>query len=230
MASEPDQAAVGERLADVRFRVGSAAERSGRNPDDITLIAVSKAHPVEAILEAYEAGHRDFGENRAQELADKAPQLPADIRWHFVGSLQRRKAKLVRPVAAVLHSLDRESLVDAWARGEGPAPETLVQVNLAREPQKGGVLPEGTASLVQYAIDAGLHVVGLMAIPPAPEVGEDSRRWFDDLAALRDGLVGRFPSVTGLSMGMTDDFDVAIEAGSSMIRVGRAIFGPRPTG
>ncbi|MDJ0960186.1 MAG: YggS family pyridoxal phosphate-dependent enzyme [Acidimicrobiia bacterium] len=221
---------VGERLGEVRARVRAAALRSGREPDDVTLIAVSKAHSVDTILQAYDAGHRDFGENRAQELAEKAPQLPTDIRWHFVGSLQSRKAKQVRPVAAVLHSLDRESLVDVWARGEGPPPPALVQINLAREPQKGGALPEDAAPLVQYAIDRGVQVDGLMAIPPAPEVEEDSRRWFDELAALRRELAGRFPTLVELSMGMTDDFEVAIEAGSSMIRVGRAIFGPRPTG
>ncbi len=222
--------AVNSRLADVQERVAAAARRSGRDPGEVTLIAVSKAHPTEAIMAAYDAGHRDFGENRAQELAEKAPRLPADIRWHFVGSLQRRKAKLVRPVAAVLHSLDRESLADAWVRGEGPAPPALVQVNLALEPQKGGVLPADTAALVRYSIDAGIDVTGLMAIPPAPETDEDSRRWFDELAALRGELSREFTTLRHLSMGMTDDFEVAIEAGSSMIRVGRAIFGPRPTG
>jgi pyridoxal phosphate enzyme (YggS family) len=221
---------VAARLARVRERIAAAAARSGREARDVTLIAVSKAHPPEAILAAYAAGHRDFGENRAQELAGKAAQLPGDIRWHFVGSLQSRKAKLVRPVTAVLHSLDRPSLVDVWARTEATPPPALIQVNLAREPQKGGVHPGDTAELVRYAIDAGVDVTGLMAIPPAPEVGEDSRQWFDALAALRDELSGEFPSLRQLSMGMTDDFEVAIEAGSSMIRVGRAIFGPRPTG
>jgi pyridoxal phosphate enzyme (YggS family) len=220
---------IGERLAEVRERVAAAATRSGREERDVTLIAVSKAHSPEAIMAAYDAGHRDFGENRAQELADKARLLPADIRWHFVGSLQRRKAKLVRPVAALLHSLDRESLVDTWVRGDEPAPPALVQVDLAGEPQKGGVTPEDAAALVRYALDAGVDVAGLMAIPPAPEVGEDSRRWFDGLAALRRDLSGEFPTVRDLSMGMTDDYEIAIEAGSSLIRVGRAIFGPRPT-
>lgn len=180
-------------------------------------------------MAAYDAGHRDFGENRAQELADKARLLPADIRWHFVGSLQRRKAKLVRPVAALLHSLDRVSLVDTWVRGDQPVPPALVQVDLANEPQKGGVAPQDAAALVRYALEAGVDVTGLMAIPPAPMVDEDSRRWFDELAAIRRELSTEFPAVRDLSMGMTDDYEIAIEAGSSMIRVGRAIFGPRPT-
>ena len=220
---------IGERLATVRDRIGVATARSGRDADSVTLIAVSKAHPPETIMAAYDAGHRDFGENRAQELADKARILPDDIRWHFVGSLQRRKAKIVRPVAALLHSLDRVALVDTWVRGAEPAPPTLVQVDLADEPQKGGVAPHDAAALVQYALDAGVDVVGLMAIPPMPETGEDSRRWFDELTALRNELSTEFPGVRHLSMGMTDDYEIAIEAGSSMIRVGRAIFGPRPT-
>lgn len=220
---------VAERLAAVRGRVAAAASASGRELADITLVAVSKGHGIEVIEAAYSAGQRDFGENRAQELADKAPLLPSDIRWHFVGSLQRRKAKLVRPIASLLHSVDRLSLATAWSHGDTPAPPVLIQVNVGREPQKGGVMPEDAAALVEGCLELELNPLGLMAIPPVPGQPGDSRPWFDDLAGLEEGLAGDFPSLTELSMGMTDDFEVAIAAGSSMIRVGRAIFGPRPT-
>jgi pyridoxal phosphate enzyme (YggS family) len=221
---------VAEGLTAVRARMAAAASRSGRDVDAITLVAVSKGHGVDAIREVYDAGHRDFGENRAQELVAKAPDLPDDIRWHFVGSLQRRKAKLVRPWTTLLHSMDRPSLAAAWAHETETAPPVLIQVNLGREPQKGGVMAEDVADLLVRCRELGLRPEGLMAIPPAPEVAEDSRRWFDMLGDLQSDLAAEYPSLVELSMGMTDDYEVAIEAGSSMIRVGRAIFGPRPTG
>jgi len=220
---------VAERLAAVRRRMTDAAIRSGRDPEEITLIAVSKSHGVDAIEAAYDAGQRDFGENRAQELVDKAPLLPRDIRWHFIGSLQRRKAKLIRSTTWLLHSLDRIALCETWAGSDAAPPPALVQINLGREPQKGGVVAEDAADLVRAGFELGLELRGLMAIPPAPESPADSRVWFDELVEIQRGLVGEFPSLTELSMGMTDDFEVAIEAGSTMIRVGRAIFGPRPT-
>ena len=221
---------VADRLASVGERIASAALRSGRDPDGVTLVAVSKSQPVEAIQRAYDAGHRDFGENRAQELVDKATALPDDIRWHFVGSLQRRKAKLIRSVTALLHSLDRASLAVAWSSPGVPAPPVLVQVNVGHEPQKGGVEPDAVAPLLDTAEELGLTVTGLMAIPPAPETKEESRSWFMELAQVQHDLTPRYPALVELSMGMTDDFEVAIEAGSTIIRVGRAIFGPRPNG
>lgn len=212
-------------------RVAAAAGAAGRDPGEITLIAVSKTMAVADIMSVYDLGHRDFGENRAQELADKAPRLPGDIRWHFVGALQSRKARVVRPIASLLHSMDRESLGSAWMKGPGHAPPVLAQVNIGDEDQKSGVTTAGIREALEWMTGLGLDVRGLMAIPPIPDRPEDSRPHFESLRQIRDGLLGDFPSLQELSMGMTDDFEVAIAEGASMIRVGRAIFGPRkPTG
>jgi pyridoxal phosphate enzyme (YggS family) len=214
---------VAKRLNDVHRRIEQAAERVERNADDISLVAVTKGQPVEVIRAAYEAGQRDFGENRAAELAAKAPQLPADIRWHFIGSLQTRQAKLARPHTMLLHSLDRLRLVNAWAR-DGGAPPVLVQVNVAAEPQKHGVSPDAAAELIGNAVAAGLVCSGLMTIAPLVSDPEESREWFAALRRLRDELSGEFPGLSDLSMGMTNDFEVAVEEGATIIRVGRAIF------
>lgn len=218
---------VAERLAAVHARIASAAARTGREPAEVRLVAISKGHSVASIEKAYAAGHRDFGENRAEEMREKVPLLPDDIRWHFVGTLQRRKAKLVRHDTWLLHSLDRTSLVRAWVRPALPAPPVLLQVNLAREPQKHGALPEEVPDLLQAAVTAGLVCRGLMIIPPLPETPEASRPWFRRLAALATELRPTHPDLVELSMGMTDDFEVAVEEGATVIRVGRAIFGPR---
>jgi pyridoxal phosphate enzyme (YggS family) len=212
---------------DVMFRVERACARAGRDPAGITVVAVSKEKSVADVLEVYEQGHRDFGENRAGELADKARQLPSDITWHFVGALQSRKARTVRPIVGLLHSMDRKSLASAWLKGQGHPPPVLVQVNLGEEQQKSGVAPDGVAELVDWMGVMGLDVRGLMAIPPIPEEAEDSRPYFRQLREIRDRVLLENPSATELSMGMTDDFEVAIEEGASIIRVGRAIFGPR---
>lgn len=214
-----------EGLGSVVDRMAAAAARSGRDPASVTLVAVTKGQPVEAIRAAYDLGHRHFGENRAAELAEKAPQLPDDIVWHFVGTVQRRRIELIRPVAAVVHSLDRQALIDPWSRST--APPMLVQVNLAAEPQKHGVAVDGVADLVAAAMAAGIACRGLMLIPPLADRPEQSRPWFRRLAELRRQLAVAHPHLVELSMGMTDDFEVAIEEGASLIRVGRAIFGPR---
>ena len=212
---------------EVMGRVERAAARSGRSGSDVTVVAVSKTMSPEDILVVYEQGHRDFGENRAQEMAEKVGRLPEDIRWHFVGSLQSNKAKQVRARTHLLHSMDRRSLANAWLKGPGKPPPVLLQVNVGAEPQKSGVLPEEVVESTQTMSALGLDVRGLMAIPPIPEAAEDSRRYFVELRRLRDLAASSVPSVSLLSMGMTDDFEVAIEEGASIIRVGRAIFGPR---
>jgi pyridoxal phosphate enzyme (YggS family) len=199
----------------------------GRDPAGITVVAVSKAKPVSDIEALYLRGHRDFGENRAQEMADKAAQLPRDIRWHFVGALQSNKARLIRPLTHLLHSMDRGSLATAWAKGSGLPPPVLLQVNTGREAQKSGVLPEQTRTTIERLLEIGLEVRGLMAIPPIVDDPESQRPHFELLRRLRDDIVVDHPDLTELSMGMTDDFEVAIEEGASMIRVGRAIFGAR---
>ena len=212
-------------------RVTAAAERSGREVTDVTVVAVSKTFGPEAIRTVHQFGHRDFGENRAQELADKAPQLPGDIRWHFVGSLQSNKVGLVRGLTHLLHSMDRLSLAEAWMKGRGLAPPVLLEVNIGAEPQKSGVSPDGAEEALEEMLGLGVDVRGLMVIPPIPERPEDSRPHFARLREIRDRLALIHPRVRELSMGMSDDFEVAIEEGSTIIRIGRAIFGPRnPTG
>jgi len=212
---------------EVMARVAESARRVGRRADEVTLVAVSKTKTAAEIESVYRLGHRDFGENRADELADKASRLPDDIRWHFVGTLQSRKARLVRPVTHLLHSMDRRSLAGAWLKGLGTAPPVLLQVNLGAEEQKSGVSPSEVGETLDWMLQMGLEVRGLMAIPPIPTRPEDSRPHFESLRRLRDEMSTRHPGVTELSMGMTDDFEVAIEEGASIIRVGRAIFGPR---
>jgi hypothetical protein len=212
---------------DVLERMAAAARRSGRDASSITLVAVSKAKTVEDIERVYSQGQRDFGENRAQEMVEKASHLPADIRWHFVGGLQTNKARLIRPITHLLHSMDRESLGAAWAKGSGLPPAVLLQVNTGKESQKSGVGPEQAAGVLDRVLGLGLEVRGLMAIPPFTEDPEEQRPHFAMLRSLRDRLARGNPSLVELSMGMTDDFEIAIEEGSTVIRVGRAIFGER---
>jgi hypothetical protein len=217
--------------AEVMERVIAAASRAGRSPDEVTVVAVSKTMSRRDILAVYEQGHRDFGENRAGELAVKAPELPDDIEWHFVGALQSNKARTVRGVVDLLHSMDRRSLGKAWMKGHGVPPSVLAQVNVGDEPQKSGVAAAEVGSALDWMVDMGLDVRGLMTIPPMPESPEDSRAHFERLRRIRDEVSAIHPSVVELSMGMSDDFEVAIAEDASIIRVGRAIFGPRkPTG
>ena len=208
----------------VMHRVGEAATRANRSAEEITVVAVSKGRPPDEVAALYETGHRDFGENRASEMAEKAGALPDDIRWHFVGSLQSNKVRVVRGRTHLLHSLDRMSLAKAWLKGIGAPPPVLIQVNIGREGQKGGVLAEQAGDLVKRVVDLGLHPLGLMAIPPLGERAEDSRKFFVELRDLQGRLAADTHQLTELSMGMTDDFEVAIEEGASIIRVGRAIF------
>jgi pyridoxal phosphate enzyme (YggS family) len=212
---------------EVMERVAGAAQRAGRSVEEITVVAVSKTMSPADIMGVYDQGHRDFGENRAGELAEKTAELPEDIRWHFVGALQSNKARLVRGVVTLLHSMDRRSLGKAWMKGHGVPPPVLAQVNLGDETQKSGVDPEDVEGALEWMEGLGLVVRGLMAIPPIPDHPEDSRRHFVRLRELRDEVRSTQPDVTELSMGMTDDFEVAISEGASIIRVGRAIFGPR---
>jgi pyridoxal phosphate enzyme (YggS family) len=205
-------------LTAVRDRIAAAAAAAGRSPNEVTLVVVSKGRSLDQIREVYAAGHRDFGENRAQELVEKAPHLPDDIRWHFVGPLQRNKAKKV--LGALLHSLDREPLARTWVGS--PA---LVQVNIGEEPQKHGVAPDAALEFVDLCVGIGVEVRGLMAIPPRVAFPEQARPFFGTLRRLRDDARRRHPQVRELSMGMTDDFEIAVAEGATMVRIGRAIFG-----
>ncbi|MCI0424586.1 MAG: YggS family pyridoxal phosphate-dependent enzyme [Actinobacteria bacterium] len=208
----------------VRERITAAAARVGRLSGEVSLVVVTKGRSPETVMTVYERGQRDFGENRAQELTAKAAALPGDIRWHFVGALQTNKVRLVRPVVTLLHSLDRATLAAAWVKGPGLPPPVLIQVNLAQEWQKSGVTPDHVSELVETAIGLGIPVWGLMAIPPVPETAEASRPHFARLKAIAARLGEGHPGLTQISMGMTDDFEVAIEEGATIIRVGRAIF------
>lgn len=216
-------------LDQLEDRIRKAVARSGRRRSDVTLVAVGKSQPASKLMEAYELGHRVFGENRAQELAEKAAELPADIEWHFVGHLQRNKVRHVRPIVKLLHSLDSVRLGTAWLKGPDLAPAVLVEVNIGAEPQKPGVPVSDVPRVVDTLMGLGLEVRGLMAVPPLAEDPETARRFFAELRLLRDRIAGTWPNVTELSMGMSHDFEVAIEEGSTLIRVGQAIFGPRMT-
>jgi pyridoxal phosphate enzyme (YggS family) len=211
-------------LQSVEERVRSAAIRSGRRREDITLVVVTKGRSVEQIQGLYRAGHRHFGENRAQELAAKVGLLPPDIQWHFVGPLQTNKVRIVRPVVMMLHSLDREDLARAWLKGPGLAPPALLQVNIGREPQKHGFEPNQVIEAFSGLIDLGVRLQGLMAIPPLGASPEEARPYLHRLARLSSDIRRLYPDAGEISMGMTDDFEVAVEEGATFIRVGRAIF------
>ncbi len=222
------------RLADVRERIAAAARTAGRDPGSVRLLAVSKGHPAAVVREAFEAGQRDFGENYVQEWLEKREALlDLPIVWHVIGHLQRNKARHVAEHAAYVHSIDSVEL--ARELGKRRAAFTtkerlraLVEVSIAGEAQKGGVAPDQLAE-VASAIEAepALSLVGLMCIPPLEESAEGSRAPFDALCTLRDAHGGpsRLPE---LSMGMTHDYEAAIAAGSTWVRVGTAIFGARP--
>jgi pyridoxal phosphate enzyme (YggS family) len=215
---------VTKNLAIVRHRIAAAAARVGRDPAEVTLVVVGKGHPASALQALYDEGHRDFGENRAQELVAKVGQLPADVRWHFIGPLQSNKVRLVRPVVKLLHSFDRLELAPAWMKGPGLPPPVMVQVNIGEEPQKHGVHPDLIGEVVAELTAKRVPVLGLMAIPPLADDPEKSRVHFRRMAALLAGLQTAHPLLNELSMGMTDDFEVAVEEGATFLRVGRAIF------
>jgi hypothetical protein len=192
----------------------------------VTLLAVSKGRSDAAVRELYEAGQREFGENRPSGLRQRFDgDLPEDIDWHFVGNVQRRAIKTIAPFVVLLHSLDRMSLADAWTRLEDPPP-VLIEVNIGGEPQKHGFTPSEVVRVADHLTVGGVHVRGLMIIPPREDTAEEARRWFVALRGLRDALVIEHPGAGDLSMGMTDDFEVAVEEGASIVRVGRAIFEP----
>lgn len=208
-------------LTAVRERVVAAAERAGRDPGSVTLVAVSKGRSLDEIRACYDAGHRDFGENRVGELIEKAVAAPPDIRWHFVGTLQSNKAQLVRPVVTLLHSMTGGRLLRRWAADEpGSAPPVLIQVNVSDDPAKHGVDPEETENVLARAREIGLDVRGLMTITRRADL-DRTRSWFRTLAESARSL-----GLRDVSMGMTDDFEVAVEEGATLIRVGRAIFDP----
>ena len=212
-------------LVEVRERIARAEKLSGRAPGAATLIAVSKTHPAEAIEPLLVAGQRDFGENRVQEAEGKWPALVArypGVRLHLIGQLQSNKAEAAVALFDTVHSVDRASLVDALGaamKKTGKRPDCFVQVNIGDEPQKGGVALPGLAALLERARAAALPVVGLMAVPPA-EI--EAAPFFALLQKL-----AREHGLPGLSMGMSSDFETAVQLGATHVRVGSALFGSR---
>jgi len=225
---------IATALTEVQARIVAAARTSGRDPNEVKLIAVSKTQPASAVREAYAAGQRDFGENYVQELLQKAEELRdlPDLRWHLIGHLQRNKAKSVAPLVWLLHTVDSLELAQELAkRLAAAAPErrlpVLVEVSIAGEEQKHGLAPENLAELLR-GIEAlpQLTLRGLMCVPPFTEDPAGARPHFDALVRLRElhGGVARLPE---LSMGMTHDLEQAVAAGATWVRVGTAIFGAR---
>jgi pyridoxal phosphate enzyme (YggS family) len=224
---------ISDRFAEVRGRIAHAASACGRDPSSITVIAVSKTFPAEVAADAVQAGATDLGENRVQEAAAKRPHVPA-ARWHLIGPLQRNKARLALQNFDVIHTIDRPDIVQRleflmdrdWP---GDHQKVLVEVNVGRESQKAGVLAEEADGLVGQVMDCDhLDVIGLMAIPPYQTDPEASRPHFAALRELRDDLESRLGvPLPHLSMGMSHDFEIAIAEGSTMVRVGTAIFGQR---
>ena len=212
---------VKENLAQVVEKIARACAKAGRAPGSVQLIAVSKLQPVALLREAAEAGQRVFGENYAQELRDKSGELPS-VEWHFLGALQTNKVKLVAGRAALIHTCDRLALAQEISkRAPAEGQRVLLEVNVGREPQKAGVSPDDAPALLeQVRALPGLRCEGLMCIPPE---GVDPRPHF---RALRE-LAARL-QLAGLSMGMSADYQVAIEEGATLVRVGTAIFGERP--
>jgi len=224
---------IADRLTEILDRINSAAQRAGRNPDEIQLVAVSKTHPPEAVQEAFEAGQRIFGESRVQELLAKAPALPSSIRWHFIGHLQANKIRKLLPVSELIHGVDSPELaldIDRIAADLGLFPRVLLEVNVSGEGTKFGFKPDVLRARIDELLALPrVQIEGLMAIPAPVADPEEVRPAFRLLRELRDEI----SAATGtplpvLSMGMSGDYEIAIEEGATLVRVGTAIFGHRP--
>lgn len=216
---------IRSNFVEVESRIRAACQRAGRDRKDVTLVAVTKTFPAEAVTAAFVAGATDVGENKVQEARDKKPLAHGSVRWHLIGHLQSNKAKDAVRIFDVIQTIDSASLaekVGKAAAAAGKHLDVMLEINIGREPQKAGVDPGEAASLAKEVsrID-NLTLTGLMTIPP---VGDEasSRKYFRELRSLRDTL-----GLKELSMGMTDDFEIAIEEGATIVRVGRAIFGSR---
>jgi len=223
---------IGTNIALVRARIAQAAVRGGRSPESVTLVAVTKTIGIDRIREAVAHGLRVFGENRVQEAREKVPQFP-EASWHLIGSLQRNKVKEAVRLFHLIHSVDSVALAEevgrrALAGGAGAPIEILIQVNVSEEPQKHGIPPAETAVVVgEVARIPGVRVRGLMGMAPVVAAPEDTRPFFRRLREIRDRVRDHLAEVAlpDLSMGMSDDFEIAIEEGATMVRVGRAVFG-----
>ena len=224
---------IAENLERVRGQITQAAAKAGRSANDVELVAITKTHPAEKVREAVEAGHIVFGESRIQEARAKIPELPSNLRWHFVGHLQKNKIRHALPLFELFHGVDSLALAQEMNRiaaEDGERPRLLLEVNVAGEGSKFGFKAETLrAEIGSLLALSRLSIEGLMCIPPLAEEAEGSRRFFVQLRELRDSLEKEFDvNFPHLSMGMTQDFSIAVEEGATLVRVGTAIFGERP--
>src|SRR6476620_11586119 len=216
----------------VKNEIAQAAQVSGRKVTDIELIAVTKTHPTEIVREAVDAGHLVFGESKVQEARVKIPLLPSNLHWHFIGHLQKNKIRHALPLFELIHSVDSLDLaqaIDRIAQEDGLHPRILLEVNVAGEGSKFGFKATTLrAELESLLLLSRLSIEGLMCIPPLAEDAQGSRKYFIELRELRDALEQKFQvKLPHLSMGMTNDYSVAVEEGATLVRVGTAIFGER---
>jgi hypothetical protein len=223
---------IAENLNRVREQIAQSAAKAGRADDDIELVAITKTHPAERVHEAFDAGQQLFGESRVQEARAKIPELPSVLRWHFVGHLQKNKIRHALPLFELFHSVDSLALAQEMnriANEQGMHPRVLLEVNVTGEGSKFGFKPETVCAEIESLLALPrLSIEGLMCIPPLAEEAEGSRKYFVQLRELRDALEKEFNlRLPRLSMGMTNDFAVAVEEGATLVRVGTAIFGER---
>ena len=225
---------IADNIRSVEERILAACQRAGRPREDVTLICVTKTKPVEDLRQAYDAGQRVFGENRVQEIIEKFPRLPEDIQWHMIGHLQRNKVKYLMDRAVMIHSVDSAALAQTISKEAvkaGRVMDILLEVNAAGEESKFGLSYDRVLPLIrEIAPLPGIHICGLMTVPPYTENPETSRVYFKKLRELSVDIARQSidnVSMHTLSMGMTGDFEVAIEEGATHIRVGTAIFGAR---
>ena len=223
-----------DNLKNVEERVQEACDRAGRKREEVTLIAVSKTKPIEMLQEIYDENIRDFGENKVQELCDKIEKMPKDIKWHMIGHLQRNKVKYIVDKVYLIHSVDSLRLAEEISREavkKQVEVNILIEVNVAQEESKFGTTVEETATLIrEIATLPGIHIRGLMTIAPFVEDPEENRGYFQKLRQLAVDIGNKNidnVNVSILSMGMTNDYEVAIEEGATMVRVGTGIFGAR---
>ncbi|PYI95667.1 MAG: YggS family pyridoxal phosphate-dependent enzyme [Verrucomicrobia bacterium] len=221
-----------ENLERVREQIAGAAAKVGRAADEIELVAIAKTHPAEKVREAIDAGQTLFGESRVQEARAKIPELPSNLRWHFVGHLQKNKIRHALPLFEMIHSVDSLGLaqdINRIAEEQGMHPRVLLEVNVGGEGSKFGFKSETLRAEMESLLALPrLSILGLMTIPPLAEEPEASRKYFVQLRKLRDRLQTEFHvDLAQLSMGMTEDFAVAVEEGATLVRVGTAVFGER---
>ena len=218
----------------VKENIKKACEQAGRSQEEVTLLAVSKTKPVDMLMDVYHAGARDFGENKVQELVDKIPQLPSDIRWHLIGHLQRNKVKYIVDKVAMIHSVDSLRLaetIEKEAAKKAVIVPILIEVNVAQEESKFGLKPEEVLPFIEQIADfSHIQINGLMTIAPYVDNAEENREIFRELKKLSVDIAAKNINnviMSVLSMGMTGDYMVAVQEGATMVRVGTGIFGAR---